>query len=179
MNRDIHAWNDDIRANAKVKAGVPHETQQPLAGASSHQSAIGAFPKRNGGGKWRYQDGALKLGLIDPIPEIVFKRVIHVHDAGLKRVHSRSQWHGYCWLDEHEPLRCSGLIETVPAGNLTLDEDGNKVFNLEMSAPRMPEWLNKDNEAEAEDEETGMEVSYSTLCYDGETEMAMDRYEDM
>jgi len=149
MNSDIFAWNADIHANTKIKR------------------------------KWSYRDNILKLGLIDPIPEIVFKRVIHVHDVGLKRVHSKSQWHGYYWLDEHEPLRCSGLIETVPAGNLTLDEDGNKVLNWEMSAPRMPEWLNKADEEAMEDEETGIEVSYSTLCYDGETELTMDRYEDM
>ncbi len=129
--------------------------------------------------KWRYREGQLKLGLIEPIAEIVFKRTIHVHDVGLKRVHNKAAWHNYQWLDEHEPLRCSGLITTIPAGNYKVNEEGDKIPNWDMSAARMPEWLNKGDEEDVADEETGIEVSYSTLCYDGDYSTPMDRYEDI
>jgi hypothetical protein len=55
----------------------------------------------------------------------------------------------------------------------------NKIINWDMSAPRMPEWLNKGDKDDVNDEEIGIEVSYSTLCYNGESETPMDRYEDM
>lgn len=148
-NVDIRAWNDDIRTTTNVK------------------------------GKWKYDGGRLKLGLIEPIPEIVFKRTIYVHDVGLKRVHNKTAWHNYQWLDEHEPLRCNGLITTIPAGNYKLNEEGVRVPNWDMSEPRMPEWLNKDDQEDVADEETGIEVSYSTLCYDGDYSAPTDRYEDM
>lgn len=149
-NIDIQAWNADIRVNLKGKR------------------------------KWKYdkESGRLTLGSIEEIPETVFKRTIHVHDAGLKRVQNKAAWHNYQWSDEHEPLRCKGLIETVPAGNYKLDSEGKRIMNWAMSAPRMRKWLNKADEAAAEDEEIGIEVSYSTLCYDGDAEPPMDKYED-
>jgi hypothetical protein len=149
MNVDIRAWNEDIRTNTKVK------------------------------GKSKYDGERLKLGTVEEIPEIVFKRTIHVHDVGLKRVHNKSRWLDYFWFEGNEPRRCNRLIETIPAGNYKTDGNRNKVINWDMSAPRMPEWLNKADEAATEDEEIGIEVSYSTLCYDGESETPMDRYEDM
>ena len=57
------------------------------------------------------------------------------------------------------------LIETVPAANYKLNESGDKEPNWNMSAPRMPEWLNKEDEKDIEDEEIGIEVSYSTLWF--------------
>lgn len=117
-----------------------------------------------------------RLGLLE---EIVFKRTIHVHDVGLKRVHNRTRTFDYCWLDDYEPRRCLQLIETVPAANYKLNESGDKEPNWNMSAPRMPEWLNKEDEKDIEDEEIGIEVSYSTLCFDGDYSTPMDRYEDM
>ena len=92
--------------------------------------------------KWKYES-ELKLGLIEELPEIVFKRAIHVHDAGLKRTHNKARTYYYQSSNGEEPLRVRGLIETVPAGNYKTDSEGKRIPNWAMSAPRSPEWLNK------------------------------------
>jgi hypothetical protein len=130
--------------------------------------------------KWSYKDDKLKLGLIEEIEEIVFKRSIHVHDVGLKRVHNKSRKFGYIGDDKNEPTRCNTLIDTIPAGNLVKDDKGDYIFNWEMSAPRMPEWLNKDDEARTQDDELDIEVKAGMLSFDddGENERAVDIYAD-
>jgi hypothetical protein len=110
---------------------------------------------------------------------LFLREQFHVHDVGLKRVHNKSRWLDYFYFEGDEPRRCNRLIETIPAGNYKADGKGNKRINWDMSAPRMPEWLNKGDEDDVNDEEIGIEVSYSTLCYDGESETPMDKYEDM
>jgi hypothetical protein len=85
MNIDIRAWNEDIKSRLKNK------------------------------GKWKCDDKGLKLGLIEEMPEIVFKRTIHVHDAGLKRRHNKARYFDYAWFDGKPASRTYGLIETVPA----------------------------------------------------------------
>jgi hypothetical protein len=96
---------------------------------------------------------------------MVFERRIHVHDVGLKRTHIKPRPSYYQWHGDEEPMRCNQLINTQPLGNYIMDENGRRTINRAMSAPRMPEWLNKDDEESVNDEETGIEVSYSTLCY--------------
>jgi hypothetical protein len=151
-NIDISAWNEDIRSRVKSKR------------------------------KWKYdkESGVLTLGLIEEMPETVFKRTIHVHDAGLKRVHNLARWQYHEWHDEQEPLRCNSLITTIPAGNLKKDSEGRNVKNWDMSAPRIPEWLNKDNEADANEEDWEDEVKASILGFDddGDNERTVDIYAD-
>jgi hypothetical protein len=73
MNIDIKAWNDDIKSRIKSKL------------------------------KRKCDDKGLKLGLIEEIPEIVFKRTIHVHDLGLKRRHNKARYFDYAWFDGKPP----------------------------------------------------------------------------
>ena len=150
MNIDIRAWNEDIKSRTKGKL------------------------------KWKYDGDKLKLGLIEELPERVFKRTIHVHDAGLKRVHNKSRSFDYCWQGESPPSRTIGLIETVPAGNYKTDSEGERILNWTMSAPRMPEWLNKADEAAAEDMELDAEVKAGILGFDddGDNERTVDIYAD-
>jgi hypothetical protein len=129
--------------------------------------------------KWKY-GGELKLGLIEELPERVFKRTIHVHDSGLKRVHNHARQFDYCWQGETPPSRTIGLIETVPAGNYKTNSNGGRLLNWAMSAPRMPEWLNKADEAEADDMELEEEIKAGILGFDdeGENEHTVDIYAD-
>jgi hypothetical protein len=149
MNRDIRAWNEDVKSRTKAKI------------------------------KWKY-DGALKLGLIEELPEIVCKRTIHVHDAGLKRTHNLARHFDYSWQGDNPPSRTTGLIETIPAGNLKRDSEGRNVLNWAMSAPRMPEWLNKADEAAADDMELDGEIKAGIFGFDddGDNEHTVDIYAD-
>jgi hypothetical protein len=125
--------------------------------------------------KWKYES-ELKLGLIEELPEIVFKRAIHVHDAGLKRRHNKARRFDYTWADDRPPNRTVELIETMPA--LNVKSDGQ--INWDMSAPRIPEWLNKADEAEAEDMELEAEIKAGILGFDddGDNERTVDIYAD-
>jgi len=117
-------------------------------------------------------------GLIEETPEIVFSRTIHVHDIGIKRRHIAARPWGYQSLEGYEAQRCTDLIETVPTSNLVKDETGTLVRNWELSFPRLPKWLNKNDEARVEDAEDREEVALSTLCYDGEEfNTPMDEHE--
>jgi hypothetical protein len=150
MNIDIQAWNEDVKTRTKGKL------------------------------KWKHDGGKLKLGLIEQLPEIVFKRTIHVHDSGLKRVHNKARRFDYCWQGESPPSRTAGLIETIPAGNYKTDSEGKRIMNWAMSAPRMPEWLNKADEAAAEDMELDEEIKAGILGFDddGDNERTVDIYAD-
>jgi hypothetical protein len=150
MNIDIRAWNEDIKSRIKSKL------------------------------KWKRDDKEVRLGLIGELPEIVFKRTIHVHDAGLKRTHNLTRPFDYSWAGERPPGRTTGLIRTVPAGNLMKDSEGKNVTNWAMSAPRIPEWLNKADEAAAEDMELDAEIKAGILGFDddGDNERTVDIYAD-
>jgi hypothetical protein len=150
MNIDIRAWNEDIKTRVNSKL------------------------------KWRLDDKGLRLGLIEELPETVFKRTIHVHDAGLKRTHNQARYFDYSWQEDKPPSRSTGLIETIPAGNLKKDDKGANVLNWAMSAPRIPEWLNKADEAATEDMELEAEVKAGILGFDddGDNERTVDIYAD-
>jgi hypothetical protein len=79
-----------------------------------------------------------------------------------------------------EPSRTYGLIETIPALNIKNDGKGGSVTNWDMSAPRIPEWLNKADEAEAEDMELDSEINAGILGFDddGDNERTVDIYAD-
>jgi hypothetical protein len=125
--------------------------------------------------KWKYES-ELKFELIEELPEIVFKRGIHVHDAGLKRRHNKARHFDYTWADDRPLNRTVELIETIPA--LNVKSDGQ--INWDMSAPRIPEWLNKADEAEAEDMELEAEIKAGLLGFDddGDNERTVDIYAD-
>jgi hypothetical protein len=148
MNKDIKAWNEDLKTRIKNKL------------------------------KWKLDDKGLRLGLIDELPERVFKRTIHVHDAGLKRTHNQARYFDYAWQEDTPPRRTTGLIETIPAGNLKKDDKGNNVLNWAMSAPRIPKWLNKADEAAAEDMELEAEIKAGMLGFedDGDNDRTIDAY---
>jgi hypothetical protein len=151
MNIDSKAWNDDIKSRINSKI------------------------------KWKLDEKGLRLGLIDELPETVFKRTIHVHDAGLKRRHNRARASDYAWRDGKPPARTCGLIQTIPALNIRMDvEKGISVTNWDMSAPRMPEWLNKADEAATEDMELDSEIKAGILGFDddGGNERTVDIYAD-
>jgi hypothetical protein len=76
------------------------------------------------------------------------------------------------------PNRTIGLIETVPAGNYKTDSEGKRILNWAMSAPRMPKWLNKADEAAAEDMELDEEIKAGILGFDddGDNERTVDIY---
>jgi hypothetical protein len=119
----------------------------------------------------------LRLALLE---EIVFKRTIHVHDVGLKRVHIKPRGFGYCWSGDKEPLRCLELIESIPAGNYKKDDEGNYIMNWDMSEPRIPDWLNKADGGAVEDMELDAEIKAGILGYDddGDSERTVDIYAD-
>jgi hypothetical protein len=130
--------------------------------------------------KYDKENGSLTLGIIEELSEIVFKRTLHVHDAGLKRTHNLARYFDYAWQGNTPPKRTMVLIETIPAGNLKKDDEGNNILNWDMSAPRLPEWLNKANEAEAEDMELDEEIKAGILGFDddGDNERTVDIYAD-
>ena len=100
--------------------------------------------------------------------------------AGLKRVHNKSRGFDYCWQGGSPPSRTIALIETVPAGNYKTNGKGERLLNWAMSAPRMPEWLNKGDEAEADNMELEEEIKAGILGFDdeGENEHTVDIYAD-
>lgn len=77
-------------------------------------------------------------------------------------------------------MRCHTLIETIPAENVIEIGRDTLIRNWEMSTPRLPQWLNKDDEARVEDEEDPLEVNHATLCYDDGVFVApTDEYEGL
>ena len=119
-------------------------------------------------------------GLLEETPEIVFRRTIHVHNVGIKRRHIKTRPACYVSLVGYEAMRCHTLIETIPAENVIEIGRDTLIRNWEMSTPRLPQWLNKDDEARVEDEEDPLEVNHATLCYDDGVFVApTDEYEGL
>jgi hypothetical protein len=78
-------------------------------------------------------------------------REINVHSVGNKRelIPDECCWPDYVSIPGREARRCNGLIRTIPALN----------NDMELSRPRMPEWMDKEIEKEVKEREEQEEIA--------------------